>query len=313
MISEKYLAEKSDNLLETGGFPQSENQNIESGKFVVASYNIRYAVGSFLISGGILRKAGISRPSRRTILVKNNIQKTAKVFTDSKLLPKPDFIALQEADKETKRAGRIHTARALAQEMKLNYAHASLGLPRNIEPIRRQWYLDFEEPILQSDEGETGLAMLTKQKVENIERIELPWNNCPWRPRIAMKAIVIVNGKKILIFNSHIDPHAKITEQNAQHEAILSLAEKENLPTIYLGDFNTLTPKARKLTRQYLEKRGLITPFINGNATWRAGLFTNHTDWIFSRGINCLRHGIAKPLSVSDHYPIWAEFDLSSI
>lgn len=128
-----------------------------------------------------------------------------------------------------------------------------------------------------------------------------------------MKAIVTANGKKFSLFNSHIDPHAKVDEQITQHEVVLSLADKENLPAIYLGDFNTLTPKARKITRAFLESRGFVTPFKNGNATWRAGFFTNHTDWIFSKGLKCLRHGIVKPLSVSDHYPIWAEFDLSSI
>jgi hypothetical protein len=35
-------------------------RNRESSKLVVASYNIRYAVGRFLISSGLLRKIGIN-------------------------------------------------------------------------------------------------------------------------------------------------------------------------------------------------------------------------------------------------------------
>jgi len=47
--------------IEFGGLSNSagENANPEASKIVVASYNIRYAVGQFLISSGLLRKAGI--------------------------------------------------------------------------------------------------------------------------------------------------------------------------------------------------------------------------------------------------------------
>jgi endonuclease/exonuclease/phosphatase family metal-dependent hydrolase len=32
-----------------------------------------------------------------------------------------------------------------------------------------------------------------------------------------------------------------------------------------------------------------------------------HADWIFVRGVGIERWGVARPLNVSDHWPIWAE------
>ena len=48
---------------------------------IVASYNIRYAVGSFLISGGLLRKAGLRGHSGRDKQVAQNIRSAAAAFS----------------------------------------------------------------------------------------------------------------------------------------------------------------------------------------------------------------------------------------
>lgn len=299
--------------IEHESFSLPADKEINKGKLMVVSYNIRYAVGSYLISGGLLRRIGISRPSRRPRLVSSNIEKAANTFLTNKLFSNADIIALQEADKHTMRAGGIHTARELAQKMKWNYAHSSLGLPREHEPQTRQWYLDFEEPIVRHDTGETGLAFLSKYNLKDLLRIELPWFDCPWRPHIALATTLEFGNKKIRLFNSHIDPHASVKQQHEQHEVILAQAEKDNLPTVYLGDFNTLTPNARKQTRKFLTERGYETPFKKFTSTWRAGLYRNHTDWIFTRGLGCLNHGVFKSLRISDHWLIWAEIDLRSI
>ncbi|HYJ88321.1 MAG TPA: hypothetical protein VEW46_19810, partial [Pyrinomonadaceae bacterium] len=70
--------------------PLTEGEKIEFGdlrtgeiradgpSIVVASYNIRYAVGQYLISGGLLRKAGLSRPGRRGDLVAAHIKTAAR-------------------------------------------------------------------------------------------------------------------------------------------------------------------------------------------------------------------------------------------
>jgi endonuclease/exonuclease/phosphatase family metal-dependent hydrolase len=303
-----------------------ENQpHIETGTFapalptanrstlVIASFNIRYAVGSFLISGSLLRRVGLKRPRRRPSLVARHLRRAALAFTDGKRLPPVDILALQEADKETERAGRHHIARELAAALRMNYASAVTGLPRDEEPQSKQWYLDFEEHIAVDDAGDTGVALLSRWPLIKPERVDLPWTQCAWRPRLALAAAVQTKPEQqIHIFNSHIDPHATTGEQLEQHRAILSRAAQLKGPTILLGDFNTLSKRSCREMRRLLESHGYRTPFETGVATWRAGLIRLHTDWIFVRDAQVTRWGVARPLGVSDHWPVWVEINLEA-
>src|SRR6185295_9712918 len=90
---------------------------------IVASYNIRYAVGSYLISGGLLRKLGLNGHRKRAMQVGSNLQTAALAFNAGELLPRVDVLALQEADKGTRRTGKHHVARELAEVLKLDWIH----------------------------------------------------------------------------------------------------------------------------------------------------------------------------------------------
>jgi endonuclease/exonuclease/phosphatase family metal-dependent hydrolase len=79
---------------------------------------------------------------------------------------------------------------------------------------------------------------------------------------------------------------------------------------VLLGDFNTLTRESRAETRRLLEAAGYTSPLPSRTATWRAGLYRLHADWIFTRGVRVTRWGVARPLSVSDHWPVWAEIEM---
>lgn len=283
----------------------------KTDRIVVASYNIRYAVGQFLISGGLLRKAGLLSSKGRDEQVAANIREAARAFSEGKLLPAVDVLALQEADKETKRAGRKHVARELAEALRMNWIHMPAGIPRGEKPKTRQWWLDFEEPIELFDSGDTGVALLSRSPLEDVKRIDLPWQECAWRPRLAMAATVSVGPKRLRILNAHVDPHAAVGGQLAQLEALVAEAAQDSGPTLILGDFNTLSKKKVDETRKFLESRGFATPFTSGTPTWRGAGIRLHADWIFQRGVKIAKWGVARPLSVSDHWPIWAEIDLS--
>lgn len=77
-----------------------------------------------------------------------------------------------------------------------------------------------------------------------------------------------------------------------------------------VGDFNTLSDKKCGVTRRFLEGKGFKSTIPTGTATWRGAGIRLHADWIFTRGINVKRWGVARPLAVSDHWPIWAEVTL---
>lgn len=283
----------------------------EANTIVVASYNIRYAVGQFLISGGLLRKAGLLRSRRRPELVASHIQTAARTFVENNLMPQIDVLALQEADKKTVRAGGHHVAQELAERLEMAWVHVPAGIPRGIEPQKRQWWLDFEEQIGLHDPGDTGVALLSYLPMSDVTRIDLPWHECPWRPRLAMGATVEVGPDKLRICNAHVDPHAAVGGQLEQLETLVAEAANFSGPTLILGDFNTLSKKKVNETRGFMESHGYSTPFPSGTPTWRGAGLRLHADWIFVRGARVTKWGVIRPLDVSDHWPIWAEVSLS--
>ena len=293
------------------GAVQSGDELANAATIVVASYNIRYAAGSRLISGGLLRKLKLRGAGGRAEQVAQNIQTASRAFSEGKLLPRVDVLALQEADKQTKRAGRHHIARELGEALGMSWVQAPAGIPRGVKPKTRQWWLDFEEPIDLHDTGDTGIALLSRLKLSDVTRIDLPWHECAWRPRLAMGATVSIGSRDLRIINAHVDPHAAVGGQLEQLEALVAEANKNSGPTLILGDFNTLSKTKVIETRNFLETAGYQTPFPSGTPTWRGMGIRLHADWIFHRDVKISRWGVARPLSVSDHWPIWAEVDLS--
>jgi endonuclease/exonuclease/phosphatase family metal-dependent hydrolase len=276
---------------------------------IIASFNIRYAVGRFLISSGILRRAGINLPANRAKRIEQNIKAAALAFSQGVLMPPADILALQETDRQTARAGGHHVAAELASKLDMGWVHVPARLPRNEKPKSRQWWLAFEEQITLNDPGDAGIALLSRVPLTDISRIDLPWKDCAWRPHWAMGASMQLGSVKLRIFNVHIDPHATIHGQHDQLEALLAHAEKQKGPTIVLGDFNTLSRQKCIETRHFMESRAFSTPFPDRTATWRGALIRLHADWIFVRDVSVARWGVARPLNVSDHWPIWCEIE----
>ena len=303
------LDPESNNRIEIGNAAPSRQTRPNHSRLVLASYNIRYAVGSRLISSGLLRKLGYNFPSPRQSAVTRNIQTAAQSFTDNSLLPPPDILALQEADKGTARAGGCHVAAELAHELGLAYVHVGAGLPRGVKPKQREWWLNFEEQIGIAEDSDTGVALLSRMPLANITRIDLPWHDCAWRPRLAMAATIPFGDHELRLFNVHIDPHGPLDNQHQQTEAVLAEAQKHTGPIMILGDFNTLSKQKAVEIRKLLESHEYSTPFPTSIATWHGAGLRFHADWIFMRGVRARRWGVARPLNVSDHWPIWAEIE----
>jgi endonuclease/exonuclease/phosphatase family metal-dependent hydrolase len=309
--SEQSAQTKQAERLEFGDITPPDSIEATPGKLIVASYNIRYAVGRYLISSGILRKLGLNTPRHRAAAVERNIATAARAFSDESLLPRVDILALQEADKQTSRTGGHHVARELAEKLDLAWVHAPAEIPRGVPPKARTWWLDFEEELELNDEGDTGIALLSRLPFEDIARIDLPWKECAWRPRLAMGATVRAGTKRLRVFNAHIDPHASIDGQHDQLQVLMAEADAHDGPTVVMGDFNTLSRQKCVETRRFMEDHGYHTSFPTGTATWRGAAIRLHADWIFVREAKMTRWGVARPLNVSDHWPIWAEIEVN--
>lgn len=296
--------------VERGDFARGENAE-DVSRLVIATYNVRYAVGSHLIGGSLLRRVGVSRPGRRSRLVESNIRKAARILSDESRMPRADIIALQEADRGTARAGGRHVARELAQALGMNFVRAAVPTPGDVEPKNKKWWLDFEEHICVGEEGDTGVSLLSRFEISDAARVELPWKECLWRPRLAVAGSFPFADGRLHVFNSHIDTHASIEGQLEQHRTVLSLADRvsDTDAVVLLGDFNTLDRPARDAARALLESHGFSTPLPTGTATWRSGPLRKHFDWIFVRGASVRRWGVARFAGVSDHWPVWAEIE----
>ncbi len=293
----------------SGGHPGTQPWTGKS--IIVSTFNIRYAAGPRLISGNLLRRLGLDRPASRPALIDKNLEAAAGMFSSSTIMPPADIIAIQEADIETKRSARRNIAASLAAGLSMVYAHALAETSPEEPPKRKQWYLDFEEPIATNDGGDTGIAMLSRFDFGRVQRIDLPWDGCQWRPRLAMACSLTFGAFEVVVINAHIDPHASIPGQLEQHRAILEFAASHDCPIIYAGDFNTLSKAGCEAMFDVLWSGGFTTPLPTKLATWRAGAIRLHTDWIFVRNATVRRWGVAKPLRVSDHWPVWAEIDFS--
>ncbi|HYT50134.1 MAG TPA: endonuclease/exonuclease/phosphatase family protein, partial [Pyrinomonadaceae bacterium] len=202
-----------------------------------------------------------------------------------------------------------HVAARLAEEMSVPYVHVGAGLPRGVKPKQREWWVNFEEQIALHDEGDTGVALLSRVPLKDVTRIDLPWHDCEWRPRLAMAATVELAGSRVRLFNIHIDPHGPLGNQHQQTETVLDQVQKHDGPTVILGDFNTLSTHKAIEIRKLMELHDFLTPFPTKVATWRGAGLRFHADWIFVRGLRVNRWGVVKPLNVSDHWPIWAEIE----
>lgn len=304
---------KTANDLSTGSFAPTTAPALLPKRLVLATYNIRYAVGAWLLTNGIRRqllRQTVAQP--RAEVVQANLARAARGLRGQAHFPAPDIIALQEADSGTQRAGSVPVAAELARALAYHYVYAPSHLPRSYAAETRQWYLAFEENITPEDTGDTGVALLSRQLANNITRLDLPWTNCPWRPRLGLGADFAWgnHGQTLRVITAHLDPHAPLPHQLAQQQILLDHAAQTAGPCVILGDFNTLLPATRRATRRFFEEAGFQTFMPNGTPTWRAGFFTNHTDWFFVRGVRVTRWGVARAVRhASDHWPVWTEMN----
>ena len=73
-----------------------------------------------------------------------------------------------------------------------------------------------------------GVALLSRFPLYKIKRLDLPWHDCAWRPRLAMDSTIKIGGEELCLFNVHIDPHCPLDNQHQQTEAVLAEAEEHD-------------------------------------------------------------------------------------
>ena len=132
---------------------------------------------------------------------------------------KPDFIGLQEVDRNTKRSKFRDVVQEMAQELGYNYYYF-------------QKAMDF-------DSGEYGIAFISKYDVKNIYIHQLPGSSKEKRQVLAARLNTQKFKNKILIVNTHLDN--SLDNKNEDLDNLFTAIEGFKGDVKFLcGDFNLL-------------------------------------------------------------------------
>ncbi|HEX7295490.1 MAG TPA: endonuclease/exonuclease/phosphatase family protein [Pyrinomonadaceae bacterium] len=271
--SESRLSEQTDaGLLESGKPTKVREITASNGEIKIVSYNIRYRCGE-------------------------DLNELVELFRKDPEIGNAVILGLQEVDRNKKRTGQANTARMIADALGFNYAWAA---PPAAKP---------------TDEEETGVAIMSPFPISDIRRMVLPHEGPNRRKRVALGATVRINGKDFRVYSMHGETRIAMNKKVEQMSTLVEDLKRfpESMPVVLVGDFNTWEGSAEGKTLKLFRDAGLYTPF-GSQSTFKARvLFVPiefRLDWVWLRGVQALTYGIDKKISLSDHYPLWANIKL---
>lgn len=206
-----------------------------------------------------------------------------------------EIIGLQEVDRGKKRTNGINTARQIAEALGMSYAWAA-------------------PPRTGADqaEDETGVAILSKYAMIDVERLVLPNAGPGGRRRAAIGATVLIGERRVRVYSAHAETRIPVDRKVEQFRAILDSLQsrpQENR-AIVLGDLNTIKSKDVTRTVQLFTGAGFSTPISQDRPTWRFYLIKLKLDWIWLKGFEATQSGIVRRIELSDHWPMWVKVKL---
>ena len=254
-------------LLETGKSTKPEKPEEPAKEISIVTYNIRWRTGDEL-----------------------------KRISDWPIGKRPSVIALQEVDRSKQRTNQANNARALAEQLGMNYAWAAPPLPKSGK--------DKEE--------ETGVELLSSYPLRDVTRIVLPHEGPGGRWRVALGATIKINNADVRVYSVHAETRIPLDQKIDQYRAVLDDLKRfpKSRPAIVMGDFNSWEPATVKGVRKLFTSENFTTPFDDQDDTFKrnAVVFDLELklDWIWLRGFKATNSAIDRSITVSDHFPLWA-------
>lgn len=242
----------------------SEGKEAKEFALNIMSYNIRHA----------------NPPSEKDSIDIDAIVKTIEA-------EKPDLVALQEVDVNTRRSGSGNQAKIIADKLGFYY---------------------FFGKALNFDGGEYGVAILSKNALsqEKIHRLPSePGENAEDRVLVTAK-IELSDDVAVLFGSTHLDYKKDSKSRLLQLEEIVKISEAGDLPVILAGDFNA-EPDSRTinlLDRFFTRTCGSCEPTFPAHEPEKA------IDFIAFRSpednIRIEKHQVISKPYASDHLPVLA-------
>lgn len=195
----------------------------------------------------------------------------------------PDLVALQELDVLTLRSGHIDEVKKLA-ELTGMYAFFSKGI-------------DFEE-------GEYGIAILSKFKINRTERFALPFKEGlkAEQRTLAILNVTLVDGRSLDFACTHLD--LKDEHRTLQVVEINRILGKRNSTVILAGDFNLMaSDPAMSILEQFFTRSCIAdcqptSPDMNPK---------NEIDFVLLKkgsSLKLISHKVLNDIHASDHLPV---------
>jgi endonuclease/exonuclease/phosphatase family metal-dependent hydrolase len=215
----------------------------------------------------------------------------------------PALLLLQEVDVNARRTGRRNIAEELARSLRMPYLFAA----------------EFEELGQGAHDSPAyhGQAILTTLPASSARIIRFKQQTSFWRPRpympdwpafqrrkggrLALVSEVDVAGRRLVVYNAHLESRESEQLRKAQLDEILADTRRypADTPILIAGDFNTRTAASPVIDA--LLKAGFQMA-AGGEVTTARGLAL---DWIFVRGAQRSEQGmIHSDTKASDHFPL---------
>ncbi|HVF29132.1 MAG TPA: endonuclease/exonuclease/phosphatase family protein [Pyrinomonadaceae bacterium] len=200
------------------------------------------------------------------------------------------IIGLQEVDRNKKRTDHINTARVMAEALGMYYAWAAPPRAKN----------DVQE-------DETGVAVLSRYPLTDVERLVLPHEGPGGRRRAGIGVTARVGASDVRVYSLHAETRLAMEKKMEQLGAALD--DLKRYPKIkravVVGDFNTIKAKDVQGARRVFTKADFVTPFADDRATWKTFIIELKLDGFWLRGLEPVGSGIVRRVKFSDHWPMW--------
>jgi endonuclease/exonuclease/phosphatase family metal-dependent hydrolase len=213
------------------------------------------------------------------------------------------LVLLQEVDLNSRRTGRRNIAEELARSLRMPYLFAA----------------EFEELGQGSRDSPAyhGQAILTSLTASSPRIIRFEHQTGFWRPRsylpnwpvfqrrtggrLALVAEVDVAGRRLVVYNAHLESRGSEQLRKVQIEEILADSRRypADAPILIAGDFNTRRTSTPAIAA--LLQAGFRMAVGQQVTTTRGSAL----DWIFVRGPLTFEKGaIHSDTKASDHFPL---------
>lgn len=265
--------------------------------------SIKPAADSELLEVGSLSHSHAAKAAQEIKVVSYNIRwrggeelrELIKLFKEDPEIGGASLIGLQEVDRDKKRTGNENTIKVLAAGLGKHYAWAA------------------PPPTKPNQEEETGVALLSDYPLADVERILLPHKGPGGRRRVAVGATITIEGTPIRFYSIHAETRMGVKKRLEQFNAVLEDLSQHHPKierAIVVGDLNTWQSGAVSQTSELFTKQNFITPFAPDQATFLQKILLIpiklKLDWVWLRGLEATSHGIDKKITLSDHWPLWA-------